>query len=215
MMDGRSHTARALAEAAGVSAPTATGHLRQLVGAGLVTAVRVDRRRLHALSSDDVAAAIESLLAISPLRTVDPTKQAKGASSLHIARACYGHLGGGLAVALTQHLIAAGVIDPLTPRQPAIVNRLDTPLLVALRITDLGDGSRPAVRGCLDWTERAAHVAGRLGSAMFAALLEQGWLARGPGDRALTITELGARELNRHQIWPSRLAPAADHSSAA
>lgn len=214
MMDGRSHTARDLAEAAGVSAPTATGHLRQLIDAGLVTAVRVDRRRLHALASDEVAAAIESLAAISPLLPVESIKQAKAGSALQTARACYSHLGGGLAVAMTQHLISSGVIEPLTPRRPATVKRLDTPLLVSLRIVDLGDGSGPAVRGCLDWTERTAHLAGRLGSALMSALLEREWLTRG-ADRALDITDLGARELERHRIWPVQTPVAAGRSSAA
>jgi hypothetical protein len=56
------------------------------------------------------------------------------------------------------------------------------------------------VRGCTDWTERDTHLAGRLGSALLAALLDHGWLRRRPRDRALNITETGAAQLTALRI---------------
>ncbi|MGH8967547.1 MAG: ArsR/SmtB family transcription factor, partial [Actinomycetes bacterium] len=56
LLDGRRHTARELADAAGVSPSGASTHLRRLVDAGLVSVHADGRRRLHALASPQVAA---------------------------------------------------------------------------------------------------------------------------------------------------------------
>jgi hypothetical protein len=72
-----------------------------------------------------------------------------------------------------------------------------------LRITDLKPGSGPSVRGCLDWTERRPHLAGRLGTAIMRAMLNNGWLTRRPSNRAFTITNLGAEQLVQLGIDPA------------
>jgi hypothetical protein len=83
------------------------------------------------------------------------------------------------------------------------LHHLDAPLLAALRITDLKPGSGPSVRGCLDWTERRPHLAGRLGTAIMRAMLDNGWLTRRPSNRAFTITSLGAEQLIQLGIDPA------------
>jgi DNA-binding transcriptional ArsR family regulator len=205
MMDGRAHTAADLALAAGLSPSAASGHLRQLVDSKLVTVTAIGRRRLHALSSAEVAAAIEALAMVSPMLPVENLRQAGAGRRLQIARACYSHLGGRLAVAIATDLIGTGAISSLTSDPNNRVNSLDHPLLRTLGITSLPAGSAPAVRGCLDWTERTPHLAGRLGSALMTAMLDRGWLHRRPRDRALIITEAGARELDRLGIWQRHL----------
>jgi hypothetical protein len=157
----------------------------------MVTVAHTGRRKLHALASSEVATAIEALAAISPLLPAESLRQARTSSQLQIARVCYSHLGGSLATALTYRLVTAGTVDPLAPGEAGIVHTLTHPLLVALDITELPQGSGPAVRGCLDWTERTPHLAGRLGSALLTAMLDHHWVARRPRDRALTITETG------------------------
>ncbi len=72
-----------------------------------------------------------------------------------------------------------------------------------MRITDLKPGSGPSVRGCLDWTERRPHLAGRLGTAIMRAMLNNGWLTRRPSNRAFTITNLGAEQLIQLGIDPA------------
>lgn len=191
MMDGQAHTAGALAAAARISPSAASAHLRHLVEANLVNVTRIGRRKLHVLSSPEVAAAIEALAAISPPQPVETLREAHTGSRLQRARICYSHLGGSLAVTLTDHLVVAGIVDPPRQGHPGAVHFLAHPLLAALGITRLPAGSGPAVRGCLDWTERTPHLAGRLGSALLTALLAQRWLTRRPNDRALTITETG------------------------
>ncbi len=100
-------------------------------------------------------------------------------------------------MAIGDRLAADGVVDPLIRGEAGHVRTLDHPLLSALAIIELPAGSGPAVRGCLDWTEGAPHLAGRLGSAILSALLDQKWLLRRPRDRALTITDLGNAGLHK------------------
>jgi DNA-binding transcriptional ArsR family regulator len=189
LMDSRRHTARELADAAGVSSSAASPHLRRLIEAGLVSVHAVGRQRWHALASPQVAVAIEALAAISPLLPVESLRTAHTGSRLQIARVCYSHLGGALAVSIACTLEADAALDDL-----------GHPLFAALGITDLSGFAGPRVRACTDWTERATHLAGRLGSALLAALLERDWLRRRPRDRALNITETGAAQLAAHRI---------------
>jgi DNA-binding transcriptional ArsR family regulator len=191
MMDGQAHTARDLAAAARLRPSAATAHLRRLVDARLVSVTASGRQKLHTLASPEVASAIEALAAISPLLPVESLRAARTGTQLQLARACYSHLGGALSVAVGDRLAADGVVDPLIRGEAGHLRTLDHPLLGSLAITELPAGSGPAVRGCLDWTEGAPHLAGRLGSAILSALLDQKWLLRRPKDRALNITDLG------------------------
>jgi hypothetical protein len=47
---------------------------------------------------------------------------------------------------------------------------------------------RPAVRSCLDVTERRPHLAGAVGAALCRHALRQGWVSHIPGGRALKVT---------------------------
>jgi hypothetical protein len=48
---------------------------------------------------------------------------------------------------------------------------------------------RPAVRTCLDVTERRPHLAGAVGAALCSHALQQGWVTRITGGRALRVTD--------------------------
>ncbi|WP_432838275.1 ArsR/SmtB family transcription factor [Dactylosporangium sp. CA-092794] len=196
LMDGQAHTARDLANAAGVRPSAATSHLRHLLDAGFISVNIVGRQKQHRLASAEVATAIEALAAVAPLLPVESLRDAQRGARLQVARACYSHLGGHLSIAIADRLVTGRVIDPLAAGSTGSVSAFDHPLLVHLGIASLPSGSGPAVRGCLDWTESAPHLAGRLGSALLAALLEQGWLARRATDRALTITSVGETHLS-------------------
>ncbi|WP_208855404.1 hypothetical protein [Paracoccus versutus] len=52
-------------------------------------------------------------------------------------------------------------------------------------------GRRPLCRPCLDWSERRPHLAGALGAAICTHALDQGWVRRRIGTRALEITPAG------------------------
>ncbi|MGH3170022.1 MAG: transcriptional regulator, partial [Trebonia sp.] len=49
----------------------------------------------------------------------------------------------------------------------------------------------PAVRSCMDWTERRGHVAGGLGAALTDALAGHGWIRRRGDSRIVTVTPPG------------------------
>src|ERR1700761_4129172 len=75
LLDGRALTVSELAEAAGVTLPTASGHLAKLDQAGLLAAERQGRHRYFRISGPDVAEAMESLMNLAdrtghrPVRT--------------------------------------------------------------------------------------------------------------------------------------------------
>ena len=50
---------------------------------------------------------------------------------------------------------------------------------------------RAFLRGCLDWTERQAHVGGGLAAAWLDHCFAKGWVARTRGTRALRVSQLG------------------------
>jgi DNA-binding transcriptional ArsR family regulator len=195
MMDGQAHTASDLASAAEVSPTAATAHLRHLVDAGLVSVRTAGRRKLHALSSPQVAAAIEAISVISPLLPVESLRQARTGTHLKNARVCYSHLGGAIAVAIAEQLVRDGVIDHLAVGESSELRTLDHPLLNLLDVIELASGRNPAARGCADWTEERPHIGGRLGITILKAMLDHNWVARRPRGRALVVTDRGHQQL--------------------
>ena len=182
LLDGRSLPASELAGVAGVSASTASTHLAQLLAGGLVTDRRLGRHRYFTLASADVANAVEALQLIAPRRAVSSYAQSASAERLALARSCYDHFAGRLALDLADALVREGAITPLAERLG-----LDEGIAAA------GSSRRPVLRGCLDWTERRPHVAGRLGAHVLERLIVEGWVERRRGDRSLRVTEEGAR----------------------
>ncbi|WP_051084730.1 ArsR/SmtB family transcription factor [Kribbella catacumbae] len=187
LLDGRAWTATELAKRAGVSRPTISEHLNLLVDGGLLTEVRQGRHRYVKLAGPDTAELLEDLAALAPRRTEDVTNLS-GASkrgAFARARTCYDHFAGRLGVALTDAMTDRGLLDwssgvALTP---AGVNWLDE-----LGVVVEARRGRPAVRSCLDVTERRPHLAGATGAALCTHALRQGWVTRIPGGRALKVT---------------------------
>ena len=196
LMDGRALTARELADAAGITPATASRHLKLLVEASLLSMTHQGRHRYHRLASPEVARVLEGLMQLSmPAPPVVGPRNA----SLRTARACYDHIAGRLGVAIAGHLLDAGAVLFDEAEQTAHVTDGAYGTLRGLGLdADLasgGAGRRPPCRPCLDWSERRMHLAGRLGALICRHGLERGWLLRGQGTRALTITPPGARSL--------------------
>jgi hypothetical protein len=137
---------------------------------------------------------VEALQLIAPRRPVTSYSQSATAARLAEARSCYDHLAGRVALQLADALIAEGALAPLEAGAPGGILDTAGPLAQRLGLDDaMPDTSsrRPVVRGCLDWTERRPHIAGRLGAHLLGRLLDDGWVSRVPGDRSLRITESG------------------------
>src|SRR5204862_2592597 len=119
------------------------------------------------------------------------------------ARTCYDHLAGRLGVAVARALEAGGVVKrqngryALGPR----VRRLEA---LGVDLESLERQRRPAVRGCLDWSERELHVAGGLGAALTARLFQLGRLERREANRSVAVSEQGHTRRREEPRLPVR-----------
>jgi DNA-binding transcriptional ArsR family regulator len=200
LMDGRALTASELARAAGVTAQTASGHLARMTSAGLVCVEKQGRHRYHRLASPDVAHMMETIMQVAS--TLEPSQQRRLTvgprdAALRAARTCYDHLAGRLGVAVTQALVARGVLHAddhgfaLSAAAPGWLGVLD------IDLDRLRQGRRAVTRQCQDWSERRPHLAGALGAAIADRFLEQGWIRRDRDSRAVALTEAGRAALAR------------------
>lgn len=193
LMDGRALTATELAFAAGIGAPTASGHLTKLTEGGLLALSRQGRHRYFGLASAEVAQMLEAILVVAGSETgaARPRATPRVPPELAECRTCYDHLAGRVAVAIADALVARGAID-LTS-EAAVVTARGHALFEAWGL--LGGahsgGRRLLCRPCLDWSERRPHLAGRLGTAILDLSLARGFVRRRPDSRAVSVTPTG------------------------
>jgi DNA-binding transcriptional ArsR family regulator len=199
LLDGRALPAGELAWAASVTAQTASSHLAKLLEGGLVSVETEGRHRYYRLSGSHVAQAIEQLATIRPAGPVRRKALGAEARSLRFARTCYDHLAGQLGVGVAVGLEDRGYIVR-APEKRFDVTSAGREWLedIGLDVASLRPTARGLARQCLDWTERAHHVAGPLGSGLLRVLCASGWLRRSDGSRAVRVTPLGRTELKRH-----------------
>lgn len=198
LMGGPALTAGELARQAGVSAPTASGHLARLAAAGVVAARAQGRHRYYRLASREIAEVLHALMLAATMGPPRHRPPGPRDGALRLARSCYDHLAGRLAVALLAALEARGhlrlsadgeAVEP-TPQGRAFLAEFGLDLDGPGQTTRHAS-RRPLCRTCLDWSERRPHLAGRLGAGLLERLLALGWLTRVPGSRALTLTRAG------------------------
>jgi DNA-binding transcriptional ArsR family regulator len=197
LFDGAALPASELAYRAGASPQAASLHLARLVAGGLLSVRAAGRQRLYRLAAPEVASAIEALLPIAAPPRVVALRQSMAAERLRDARTCYDHLAGRLGVAVTEVLVARGMIReeaPLfrvTSRGERFFHRLgiDVPALRA--------GRRALGRVCMDWTERRPHLAGSLGGALLDCFVGSSWVVRHRGDRSVQLTDRGRHAVGR------------------
>ncbi|WP_182357295.1 ArsR/SmtB family transcription factor [Tomitella gaofuii] len=186
LMDGRAWTVGELARQAGIARNTASGHVRRLVRAGLVTESRQGRHCYLTLAAPQVADAIEAIgLATG---TLPPTRSLRGRrfdDELAAGRTCYRHLAGRLGVGLLDGAVARGLVTgdcALTDHGRAWCEA---------HAIDTAPSRRPLLRPCIDWTERRPHLAGALADRLAAAAFDRGWIVRGSHPRAVRFTPTG------------------------
>ncbi len=220
LVDGRALPASLLAAEADLSAPATSAHLAKLRAGGLIDVEQSGRHRYYRLTGPRVAAVLEALATIAPRRPVRSLRQGTRAAALRYGRSCYDHLAGRLGVAVTAALLEQQVLSA-TDGVPTTVRRAGDRLAATLPthpyqlgpaasdvLADLGvdlpelqaapRSARPLLRFCMNWTEQRHHLAGRLGAALLTALCDAGWLARGSGHRAISLTDRGAAALHQH-----------------
>src|SRR3569623_2427491 len=191
--DGRALSASERAGAAGVAAPTASGHLARLSAAQLVCVQRLGRHRYFRLADDDVAGVLEALMGLAERTGAKRVHAGPRDAALRASRICYDHLAGARGVALFGGAVGAGLIAgagalALTEKGRATFPAfgIDLPALERARL--------PLFRPCIDWSERSSHLGGALGAAVLAQMLARGWATRGAG-RVIVINPAGDRAL--------------------
>ncbi len=191
LLGGKALTAGELAGVAGITPQTASGHLARLVDGALVAVEKQGRHRYFRLASADVAETLEHLSLLSAdgparYRPTGPKDEA-----MRVARTCYDHMAGAIAVGITDSLARAGYLEfdgaagMVTDKGRAFFCDF------GISLEDAGKSRRALCRPCLDWSERRHHIGGWLGAAMLARCRERHWLRPAKEGRALTLTREG------------------------
>jgi DNA-binding transcriptional ArsR family regulator len=195
LMGGQSLTATELAYCAHISRSTASGHLRKLVAARLLTVSRQRRFSYYRIASPLIATMLESMKVVAAIE-VPPRHLPRSAhdDALRFARSCYDHLAGQVGVAVTDALVAMGHIvltdegGEVTPSGARFLSAFGVDLRLRTR--------RIFCQPCLDWSERRYHLKGLVGARILDRLLEVGWLKHVPDSRALRLTPSGRAGLS-------------------
>jgi DNA-binding transcriptional ArsR family regulator len=201
LIDGTMRPAGELAYTANISAQSASAHLMKLVDGGLLVAEAQGRHRYFRLANAQVADAIEALASLSeavrprPPRSVLPSRSVP--IQFLIARICYDHLAGEMAVRVCEAMVKARWL--VQEERDFRVTRTGEKELGALEI-DLDAARRTRrifARACVDLTQRRLHVGGALGAALLDLYVERGWILRVRRSRAVTITPKGRDAFRR------------------
>ena len=206
LLDGRARTAGELALAGNISAQSASGHLAKLTAGGLLAVRSQGRHRYYELANAEVAHALEAAGSLDARRTnpaVNEGRRTEGAvysrlanSDIRRARSCYDHLAGVVAVDLTRRMESSGAIRACGEWEYELGRNGENFFgTIGVELDGIRRGRRAFARRCLDWTERKPHLAGALGAALFAQLVEAGWVARKKDSRVVRITHLGERKI--------------------
>jgi DNA-binding transcriptional ArsR family regulator len=195
LMDGRALTAKELAWLAGVAPQTASGHLAKLMQGGLLAVAVQGRHRYYRLAGPEVAQALEGLMVLAGAETSRRRLPSRVGAELSQARTCYDHFAGRLGIGLHDALVAGGHLQVaeggygLTVSGEAVFAGLGV-------VPSRAGGRRPALRPCLDWSERRPHLAGHLAAALACRCFEMAWVLRRKDSRAVTLTEAGRAALS-------------------
>ena len=196
LLDGHARTSTELAIVGEVNPSTASVHLARLRKQRLVRVLAQGKHRYYSLGDARVAALLEALLVIGEgsRDTFVPSTP----SRLRVARTCYDHMAGAVAVSLHERFrglgwlsitAAAGTSYDLTEAGAKALMALgiDVEALRGLR--------RRFAYACVDWSERRPHIGGALGAAMLTIALERRWVVKDADSRILKVTSVGAREM--------------------
>ncbi|HEY1912656.1 MAG TPA: helix-turn-helix domain-containing protein, partial [Vicinamibacterales bacterium] len=195
LLDGHARTSTELSVVGEVSPSTASVHLGRLKDEQLVMMVSQGKHRYYRLNGEQVADALEALSVIAnprPQPFVPPAP-----NRLRVARTCYDHMAGTIAVALHDRFTALRWLAA----SPAAVDAYELSAAGLKAFTTLGvdlETMRSLRRrfafACLDWSERRPHLGGALGAAVLSIALKRNWVVQDLDSRALAVTAAGHRE---------------------
>jgi len=211
LMSGMALTATELADAAGVTRQTISGHLSKLVDAGLLVVEAQGRHRYFRLAGPEVAELLETLMNVAFGTGAQRVRTSPREPALRRARVCYDHLAGELGVRVYDALARRGAFA--LDGDGLVLTDLGRRLAAELGIdlAALERTRRPVCRTCLDWSERRHHLAGALGAALLQHMFAAGWAKREANSRVVNLTPSGEARLLR---WAGAdLAQHAQHAA--
>jgi DNA-binding transcriptional ArsR family regulator len=195
LLDERSLSAGDLARAAAISPQSASAHLAKLSQGGLIVARSEGRCRYYKLSSAKVAYALEALGAIGTVSATINHGRPKTDEQMMLARSCYDHMAGRIAVMLTERMEEKRILTAAGRGDYRVTTRgREWFADLGIRVDELHSSRRAFARRCLDWTERRPHLAGAVGSALLGHFLQDGWVARIGQSRVLRVTHKGVAQ---------------------
>jgi len=206
LLDGRARTAGELALAGNISAQSASGHLAKLTAGGLLVVRSQGRHRYYELANAEVAHALEAAGSLdarstngaanggaAPHGTMIPSL---ANSDIRMARSCYDHLAGIIAVDLTRRMETSEAIRACGEWEYELGRNGEKFFAkIGIDLEAVRLGRRTFARRCLDWTERKPHLAGALGAALLTRLVEVNWVVRKRDSRIVRVTHLGERKI--------------------
>src|SRR5215470_18009065 len=192
LIDGTRRPAGELAYAANLSAQSASAHLAKLVEGGLLDAEAQGRHRYFRIASAEVASLIENIASLGAATRLRAPRRPLPSHSVPIqfllARTCYGHLAGEMAVKILEAMLKQRWLS--VDGRDYSVTRLGEAKLVALDVdvATVRKRRRLFARACVDLTQRRPHLGGALGDALLDAYIARGWVQRQRRSRAVNIT---------------------------
>jgi len=192
LMGGQALTATELAQAAGITAATGSGHLSQLLAGGLLAVEKQGRHRYYRLSGADVAIAIEALMDFAQQHPGQHrARPGPKDSEMRKARVRYDHLAGERGVELFTRLATRKMIELQDDAIGMTAHGERDFNAFGIDVDALKTAKRPVCRTCLDWSERRSHLAGSLGAALLCRFFDLHWVRRLEGTRVVRFTPSG------------------------
>jgi DNA-binding transcriptional ArsR family regulator len=191
LMSGKALTATELAQEAGVTLQTTSGHMAKLTEGGLVRMRKQGRHRYYALRDDNVANVLESLMHLAATKGHLRARTGPRDPALRHARMCYDHLAGDMGIQLHDamikngHLLENGETLEVTESGGHFLSQF------GIDLSALRSERRALCRQCLDWSARKNHLAGALGKALLDQVYARKWAKREPNSRVVTFSQLG------------------------
>ena len=197
LMDGSSRSSGELGLTANISPSSASGHLAKLVESRILTDAKQGRLKYYRITTAAVAHAVEALQIIaSPKATLRQLGQSE-LNPFSFARTCYDHLAGRLGVAVTSALQRQNILRLAGKGYEVTSSGADWLLQMGIDCGQIERERRIFALQCLDFTERRPHLAGALGAALLARMVELNWIAKSRIPRSVRLTTKGRTELTR------------------
>ncbi len=201
LLAGPALTATELAQEAGLTLSTVSGHLSKLERAGLVAIERQGRHRHFRLADPDVAVALEGLMPVASRAGHLRVRTGPRDPELRRARSCYDHLAGDLAVKMLDRFIERKLLSRRNEELHMTKEGRRFFARSGIDIEALEKNHRAVCRPCLDWSERRIHLSGTLGAAVFQSILQRGWAVWERKTRVVRFTPAGEQKA---RAWFSR-----------